>query len=390
MSNASPSAADRRAGESAGVTARRATWVRPRPVLSAVLACWALGGCGASRPEPVAAHVAIEVVGEGVARTGVVAVDPGSEVRLHAVLEAHSEDGEAFYYTDAPALELAGRPVASESLSTWAGPRCAQVLWLTLEPERRYVELAGPERLERFAYDAFARPEWGRGWIAEAEFELSSQQDLEVNAGRTVDFGTRFVQAWVELSEQRDAILPQERFKSPGPEVLLENPASVTTLVLRSQGPLGAAQRAFGLAQLELAPELSEEGSSEAASAVRERLRALHEQGLAFSRIELLRDLTDDAGRPFAELAWSPVELGAGAGWGNDVAPGDLLRVGVRWVVLLEDAAEGAPGVLDGADRGLDFEQGASVVRLSEVFVGDGVVELARLAGTTQASAAVR
>ena len=60
--------------------------------------------------------------------------------------------------------------------------------------------------------------------------------------------------------------------------------------------------------------------------------------------------------------------------WGEDgVEPGDLLRVGERLVILLQD--RGIAGTLDYDDLCFDFFRGASVRPLREVFVGDGLVE---------------
>ena len=61
----------------------------------------------------------------------------------------------------------------------------------------------------------------------------------------------------------------------------------------------------------------------------------------------------------------------------DGVARGDLIRAGGRVVVLYED--RGTPGRLDRGDLCFDFEQGAEVLPLSEVFVGEGLLELARL-----------
>jgi hypothetical protein len=334
-----------------------------------------LVGCGGPRFVPVAAHVAIELRDEGVARTGRIEVAPSTDFKIHAVLEARTEEGEVRYYSDVAGLELYGERVAPELVQSWDGPRFAQVLWLTLEAQRRYAEITSARQLEGFRFDGFARPEWGRGWIAEARMGLRSEELLDVHAGSDVMFGTRFLQAWVELSDQRDAILPQERFKSPGPEVLLTDPERVTTLVIRSPGALGSAERVFGLSQLEPAPELDE--------STREAIRSLHDRGLAFNRIELLRDLTNDSGQPFSELDWSLVELGQGVRWGQDIFPGDLLRAGDRWIVVFDDTQ--GDGLLDASDRCLDFDRGAGVENISEVFVGEGELQLARLGSTARA-----
>ena len=64
--------------------------------------------------------------------------------------------------------------------------------------------------------------------------------------------------------------------------------------------------------------------------------------------------------------------------WGAEGAVGgDLLRVGNRWVVLLQD--RGLEGFLDRDDLCLDFDRGARMRLVGEVFTGDGLVEWAGL-----------
>ena len=56
---------------------------------------------------------------------------------------------------------------------------------------------------------------------------------------------------------------------------------------------------------------------------------------------------------------------------------GDLLRVGERWVVLLED--RGISGRADRDDLCLDFDKGPRVNRIGDVFTGDGLIEWASI-----------
>ena len=69
-------------------------------------------------------------------------------------------------------------------------------------------------------------------------------------------------------------------------------------------------------------------------------------------------------------LEWSLVDFGEPILAVGRPRPGDLLRSGSRFVVLLEDS--GTEQVLDGADLCLDFEDGAAIRRLDGVFLGEG------------------
>ena len=56
--------------------------------------------------------------------------------------------------------------------------------------------------------------------------------------------------------------------------------------------------------------------------------------------------------------------------------------VGERFVILAYD--QGDPGRLDDGDLGFDFDKGAVLRRLGEIFTGEGLVEWAPLAGGTE------
>ena len=74
------------------------------------------------------------------------------------------------------------------------------------------------------------------------------------------------------------------------------------------------------------------------------------------------------------DVPWTGVELDGSRQWPQ---PGDLLRAGPRLVMFLKD--EGVEGWLDYDDLCLDFDRGAAIRRLGEIFTGQGVVEWARL-----------
>ena len=80
------------------------------------------------------------------------------------------------------------------------------------------------------------------------------------------------------------------------------------------------------------------------------------------------------SGVEYRNLEWVAVELGVDQRWGGEGAmEGDLLRVGNRWVVLLQD--RGTEQILDRNDLCLDFDKGARMRLVGEVFTGEGLVE---------------
>ena len=136
-------------------------------------------------------------------------------------------------------------------------------------------------------------------------------------------------------------------------------PAVVATL----PGVAGPATAVFGLTEIE--------PPAGAPDALRADLLELTRRRLAFGRVQLLAALLEARRPPLGGLEWRPLDLAGGAAWGEDVAAGDLLRVGARVVVLDRDAdasTPGTPGVLDPDDLCLDYARGAAARRLGDVF----------------------
>ena len=82
----------------------------------------------------------------------------------------------------------------------------------------------------------------------------------------------------------------------------------------------------------------------------------------------------DSTGMAWEDLSWGSVDLEGSSPWHH---AGEPLRAGERLVWLLED--RGRKGVLDRGDLCLDFQRGARVLTLQEVFTGSGLVERASL-----------
>lgn len=325
-------------------------------------------------PELVRSYVAVQAAGSDAAAIGPTEIEAGTDFTLHAVLEAHERGGGTVYYTVAPALEIDGEPVPAEALRPWDRAGVVKIFWFTVEGPSPYVRLEAPAQLDRFAFTEFFRPEWPSAWSIPGRLEPRFSESLEREAAELEDrrFGTQRFQVRIEIFEHEDDPTPRRRFISAGGDALPEAVEAFPTVYAALPGPAGPASLAFGLTELE--PPASP------GSELHARIAQLTRDRLAFSRVALVGEVIQAAGRSRSDLAWADVDLGAGPPWGageGAVGTGDLVRAGPRVVVLFRD--RGIPGRLDREDLCFDYERGASVRPLSEVFSGEGLVELARL-----------
>lgn len=327
-------------------------------------------------PQPVAAHVAIEAEGSGVAVVGPVRLEAGTPFTLHAVLEAERRDGSPVYYTEAPALRIDGREASTQDVEAWnEGPTTVKILWFTVEGTIPYLELEAGEDLSRFRMSEIFRAQWPQTWTVPGNLEPANDDALVRDGARGGNpFGTQRYHVRIELFERGNAVVPRERYRSADAAAARAAPDSFPTAVSALPGVLAPASEVFGLTQIEPPPGAPRELS--------QGIRELVRSDLAFSRLTVLDSLLSAAGVGLADLTWRRVDLGAGLPWegqGGDVAPGALLRVGNRIVVLYQD--QGTEGILDRRDLCFDYARGAAVRALGDVFSGEGGdVELARLA----------
>jgi len=324
-------------------------------------------------PELVAARVAVQPAGAEAAVAGPVEIEAGSEFTLHAVLEARGRGDRPLYYTEAPALEIDGRRVPAESLLRWDRPQPVRIFWFTVEGFAPYVKLEAPDHLDRFHFTEFFRPEWPSAWAIPGRLEPRFSESL---ARDTVElearsFGSQRFHVRIELFAEEDAPTATERYLSAEGDALPEAAESFPGVFAALPGAAGPASLAFGLTQIE--PPAGAGGD------LLRRLAELTRRRVAFTRGLLIREVITASGRAPGEIAWETVDLGAGPAWGGEggVDTGDLLRAGARTVVLYRD--RGTAGALDREDLCFDYQQGAAVRALSEVFVGEGLVEVARL-----------
>ncbi len=324
-------------------------------------------------PKLVTAWVAIEAAGSGIADVGPVDLEVGESFTLHAVLEARDRQDRPVYYTEAPRLSFGGEEVPAARLAVWERPRRIKVRWFTVEGQRPYVTLDAETGIEGFTFEELLRSDWPVTWSVPGEIDAAHDNHLaNDSAEETQRFGTQRYHVRIEFYDAKKGLLPDEVIKSWGVAELKQQVDRFPTVRQTLPGAAGPASRVFGLTQLEPPPGVTR--------AMFQQIEELAANDVAFSRLTILRDQIQRAGRRLEDLSWTTVDLAGDARWGQDAAPGDLLRAGDRVVVLYRDS--GTPGVIDYQDLCFDYVQGAAVRALSDVFIGSGNdVEIASLSG---------
>ncbi len=310
-----------------------------------------------------AAGVAIEAAGGGLAVAGPVELEAGTPFTLRAYVESVDRRGRTVYHTEAGRLAVGGREVAAESLAPPDRFADARILWFTVEGSRPYLPVDGEADLEGFHFREVLRPDWPRLWSVPGSVEPSWAASEVIGPGEERPaFGTQRYQVRFEIFGPESAITPRLRIKSPGGDELPARSAEFPTATVRLPAPLDVPSRMFGLSQIEPGAEAPRE--------LKATLADWTARGLAFTRLGVVKLLLDRAGVGLDGLAWERVPLDGTAPWR---APGELLRAGERLVHLYRDG--GDRGRLDREDSCLDFEKGARIRLLGEVFTGEGLVE---------------
>lgn len=315
-------------------------------------------------PKPVTAWVAIEVGNSGVANVGPADVEVGTPFRIHAVLEAEGRNEEPVYYTQAKALTLFGEAVPDEHLRTW-DRLPVKIRWFTLEGERPYVEVDAETGIQGFEMRELARSDWPLTWTIPGDINAANDDHLSISTVLPQqEFGLLRYHVRVELYDREDQLIPRQVVRSWGVKDLKAELERFPTVALTLPGALAPASKVFGLTQLVTLPGSPPD--------LLQQVSELASHGIVFSRLSVLHDQIQGAGKTLDTLRWSSIDLAGSTPFGvaGYPAPGDLLGVGDRVVVLYED--RGQEGVLDYGDYCFDYARGAVVRALEEVFSGDG------------------
>ena len=314
--------------------------------------------------EPVAAWVGVERGASGKADVGFLELPAGEDFTLHAVLEVR-RGGRRLFFTEAERVLIEGEELGGEQVRPWEGDGLqARLLWFTVEPQSPVVRAGG--EAARLRYQSNFRADWPRAWQVPGRLDAYRRRLTAGDGDLAGRFGTQRFQVRIELFGRGSSIRPEHRVTSAGADDLLAASPSFPGVVATLPGVLGPASRVFGLPQV--VGELDAEPARLAAR--------WHEEALAFTLPLLIGEMAGAAERPWKELRWRTVDPADGPAWGDGgVAPGDLVRVGNRVVVLYRD--DGAVGRFDPRDLCFDYLEGATVERLEAVFAGDGLVEWA-------------
>jgi hypothetical protein len=321
------------------------------------------------RPELRTVRVAIEPAGSGIARVGPVETDAGTAFTLHAVAEAEDWRGKRLYYTEAERLEIGGEEVPSRSLRRWNREDEVRILWFTVEGPRPYVEITDPDRLGELEFREVFQADWPQAWAVPGHLDPAVENFLP---GREeyeppLRFGTQRFHVRIEVFGPSSRILPRIRLRSSGAAELVNDVEDFPAVVAVLPRPLETVSRVFGLTQIEPL------GNSRSELVV--VLSEWSRRGLVFSRLPLLRSWLESMEALWEELEWIPIEIAGTMEW---TGPGHLLRAGSKVVFTYED--RGIVGILDYEDLCFDFDKGATVRTLGEIFTGEGLVEWAAVA----------
>jgi hypothetical protein len=316
-------------------------------------------------PEILDAFVAIEPDSLGRATTGTVEIRAGTPFRLHAVVRARDWRGRQFYYTEAEALDLASGPVPGDQLRPWDRSRKVRVLWFTVEAGPPYTEVDTLDAFERVVFREIFQPDWPQAWTIPGSVVPAVENFLPGREERRIEsrFGIQRYHVRIEILEPGGGLLAAERLRSAGVVDLEADPSAFPTVIAALDWPRSSLSRVFGLPQTEPVADPSPE-------IVDELSRRMHLR-LSFDRVQLLRGWLRETGLAWDELAWEPVEINGEAEW----APWASLRAGTKIAFAYDD--RGVEGRLDGEDLCFDFDRGATVRALEEIFVGEGLVERA-------------
>jgi hypothetical protein len=282
-------------------------------------------------PEPRAAWVAISVGDDPVAVSGPLEMAAGEPFTLHAVLEAEDWRGERVFFTEAEGLRLGGELIPASALRRWTGSEEVRILWFTVEGGPPFLEVAQASDLERLQFRESFRADWPQAWAVPGSVKPSRQRLLAGELGdMAAEFGTQRFHARIEFSGQANAVVPRLRVSSWGAAEVERESERFTSVSARLAGALAAPSAVFGTPQVEVV----EGAEAKLVAAVGE----LWQRRLAFSRLMPLRQMLERVDRSWEELSWRAVDLEEGPAWGaGGAAPGDLLRVGERFVILVSD-----------------------------------------------------
>jgi hypothetical protein len=312
------------------------------------------------RPRLVEARIVTATDHDPVFRDGLRHVPPDQRVDVAVALRLERFGGRSTWLAPVTDLNLDGQPVDHAKNSEWPdSSREVRVFWFTVECTNVGGEIATDNAARRMTYRTFLAPEMGRGLFAENYPEAHNDDHLGLPPETTpVEAGTLRFYARVEVFDPEHDVRPEQAASTFGVDRLLD-PAFPTTM--RAGSFPNSVHPSVG--ELFLLP-----GYKPVADPA-EAWNDVTTVALGMSFTDLVERRLVASSRTFASTALAgtpeidPNELihlggaswdgdqikrgGRSLAWQDDIEPGDVLRDGTHWMVVLEDDGN---GVLDTAD----------------------------------------
>ncbi len=279
-------------------------------------------------------------------REGVLTVGPEERVSLAIALRLEYPGKESRWLAPVDRLELDGSLVDHVQAESWPEPdRTARTFWFTLESPFLGGTLDAENAQAKLAARPFLAPELGHAFLAQGEPSFHALDGI--NLGDTllpVEAGTYRVYARVEVVADEGSSRPLFTATSLGADHL-HDPAMVRisrALKATFTGIHPAAGHLFRLPGFEPTSG-SDWNPGEACS----RLVATSSRTFAATAVtgNCAADNLDLT--PLGRFSVTDSAVTSTLRWQTDVRPGDLLKQGDHWVVVVSDDGN---GILDGPD----------------------------------------
>ncbi len=312
------------------------------------------------RPRLIEVRVVTASDNDPVFRDGPRSVPAGHRVEIAVALRLERLARESIWLSPAPQLAIDGHEVDHVQSAVWPDrTQSVRVFWFTVECTNVGGELASDKAAKKLQYRSFLAPEMGRDLLA-ASYPEAHNDDHLGPAPNTVpiDAGTLRFYTRVEVFDPNRDAQPLQAASSLGVERLLD--AGFPAVHRAALVPEGVNP---AVGELFLLPGFEPEGGT--VDAREEVTRAAF--GMGFSELVTRRLVASsstfaatalsgtariDAARVTSAgtIKWNGDDLrreGMQLLWRRHVLPGDAVRDGDHWVVILADDGN---GVLDSPD----------------------------------------
>jgi len=326
-------------------------------LVAAVVLWWRAQQAGL--PQLVEVRVAARAEGEDVASDRHRVFPPGSRVLVGAVVGYRRSDGTLHWVSPFPEVESRGERLPVHGLDRW--PRAAGTLranWYTVEPSLLgWIGVSAEDAHYRLEYEDFLDTEMGRDLMAEVRWHSNNAEFLSSPpAGHQVPGGTMRFRARVGTYKDPRDLFARDSVISPGAaEVWRGSVPAVTRDAELPPGLHPATSSAFRLGCFSLAPDIWPDGGPDWPLPLTPAEMAEHFLITTPRSLAALAGGGDPTADPWS--APEPVVLRGGGWfrpgaaqalrWGRDVAAGDTLHVGERYLVLVRDDGDGVVSLGD-------------------------------------------